>query len=69
MSKHLKRLAVPKTWSIPKKSHKWAIKPSVGGHSLERSIPIAIGKSKIAPSFFIPAGARLTVTFFVGKYL
>lgn len=42
MSKHLKRLAVPKTWTIPKKSHKWAIKPSVGGHSLERSIPIAI---------------------------
>lgn len=42
MTNHLKRLAVPNTWKIPKKTHKWAIKPSVGGHPLERSIPLAI---------------------------
>lgn len=41
MSKHLKRLAVPKTWAIPKKTHKWAIKPRGGGHPLKRSLPLA----------------------------
>lgn len=42
MSKHLKRLAAPRTWVIPKKTHKWAVKPSVGGHPFKRSIPLAL---------------------------
>ena len=33
----------------------------------ERS-PIAIGRSKALPSFFISAGAKLTVIFFVGNF-
>ena len=33
----------------------------------ERS-PIAIGRSKAVPSFFISAGAKLTVIFFVGNF-
>ena len=30
-------------------------------------IPIAIGKSKLVPSFFISAGAKFTITFITGK--
>jgi small subunit ribosomal protein S4e len=40
MSKHMKRLASPRVWSIPKKSHKWATKPSAGPHPEDRSIPL-----------------------------
>jgi small subunit ribosomal protein S4e len=42
MSKHLKRLAVPKVWSIPKKTHIWAVKQSPGPHPIESSIPLLI---------------------------
>ena len=42
MSKHLKRLAVPRNWSIPKKQHTWATKPSAGPHPLKNSIPLII---------------------------
>jgi small subunit ribosomal protein S4e len=42
MSKHLKRLAVPRVWSIPKKSHIWAVKQSPGPHSIESSVPLLI---------------------------
>ena len=42
MSKHLKRLAAPRKWSIPRKIHKWTVKPSPGPHSVERGIPILL---------------------------
>ncbi len=42
MSKHLKRLASPRVWSIPKKSHVWTVKQSPGPHPIERSIPLLI---------------------------
>ena len=42
MSKHLKRLAVPRVWSIPKKNHVWAVKQSPGPHSIESSVPLLI---------------------------
>ena len=42
MSKHMKRLASPRVWSIPKKSHVWATKQSPGPHSIERSVPLLI---------------------------
>lgn len=42
MSKHLKRLAVPRQWSIPKKASYWASKPSPGPHALEASVPLGI---------------------------
>lgn len=42
MSKHMKRLASPRVWSIPKKSHIWATKQSPGPHPIERSIPLLI---------------------------
>lgn len=42
MSKHLKRLASPRVWSIPKKSHIWTVKQSPGPHPIKRSIPLLI---------------------------
>ncbi len=42
MSKHLKRLATPWVWSIPKKNQIWAVKQSPGPHPIERSIPLLI---------------------------
>ncbi|MEE9150629.1 MAG: 30S ribosomal protein S4e [Thermoplasmata archaeon] len=42
MSKHMKRLASPRVWSIPKKSHVWAVKQSPGPHPLEKSVPLLI---------------------------
>ena len=42
-------------------------KDSFSNAPLEASIPRAIDKSNIPPSFFISAGARFTVIFFVGK--
>jgi len=40
--KHLKRIASPKTWQIPRKGYKWIIKPNPGPHSLEMGMPIAV---------------------------
>ena len=42
MSRHLKRVASPKKWSISKKTHKWVTKPNPGPHSLKQSIPLGI---------------------------
>ncbi len=40
MKKHLKRLAAPRSWSIARKTQKWAIKPSPGPHPQEWAIPL-----------------------------
>ena len=42
MSDHMKRLAMPKTWRIPKKVHLWATKQSAGAHSVDSSMPAAM---------------------------
>jgi len=42
VSKHLKRLAVPRRWTVPRKAHKWATKPRAGPHAGEESVPMAI---------------------------
>ena len=42
MSKHLKRLAVPRQWSIPKKVSHWAPKPSPGPHASDASVPLLL---------------------------
>lgn len=42
MSKHMKRLASPRVWSIPKKRHVWAVKQAPGPHPIEMSIPLLI---------------------------
>jgi small subunit ribosomal protein S4e len=42
MSKHLKRLAAPRAWSIQRKKYVWVTRPRAGPHPLERSIPLLI---------------------------
>ena len=39
MSDHMKRLAMPRTWAIPRKVHVWAAKQTPGAHSVEDSMP------------------------------
>jgi small subunit ribosomal protein S4e len=39
---HLKRLAAPKFWPIPKKKYTWTFSPSPGPHKKEECIPLAI---------------------------
>jgi small subunit ribosomal protein S4e len=43
MSKHLKRLASPRKWPIPRKTNIWVAKPSPGPHSIENGIPLVVG--------------------------
>ena len=42
MSKHLKRLAAPRIWKIPRKEYTFAPKPSPGPHPTKRSLPLLI---------------------------
>ncbi|MGC8581081.1 MAG: 30S ribosomal protein S4e [Thermoplasmata archaeon] len=42
MSKSLKRLNAPKSWSIPRKEVVFTVKPSPGAHSTERGIPLLV---------------------------
>jgi len=42
MAKHLKRLAMPKTWPLARKQTVWITKPLPSGHSLELCLPINI---------------------------
>ncbi|MBN1389559.1 MAG: 30S ribosomal protein S4e [Candidatus Thermoplasmatota archaeon] len=41
-SKHMKRYAAPRSWSITRKEHVWAVKPLPGPHSKEQSIPLMV---------------------------
>jgi len=41
MSKHLKRLASPRSWVIPRKTNVYTTKPRPGAHPLERALPLA----------------------------
>ncbi len=41
-SRHLKRLAAPKSWNIPRKTFKWVVKPSPGPYAIDRCIPLQI---------------------------
>jgi small subunit ribosomal protein S4e len=41
MSKHLKRLAVPRSWVIPRKTNVYTTKPRPGAHPIERAVPLA----------------------------
>ncbi|MGQ0534899.1 MAG: 30S ribosomal protein S4e [Methanobacteriota archaeon] len=40
MSKHMKRLAAPRSWKIAKKTHYWVPKTRPGPHSAEGSVPL-----------------------------
>lgn len=41
MSKHLKRLASPRSWVIPRKTNVYTTRPRPGPHPLERALPLA----------------------------
>ena len=41
-SSHLKRLAMPRTWPLPRKTTVWVTRARAGAHSLERCMPINI---------------------------
>ena len=38
---HMKRVTVPRTWPVERKTHKWSLHPSLGPHPIEQSIPLA----------------------------
>ena len=40
MKKHLKRLPAPRTWSIPRKTDFWVVRPSPGPHPIGESVPL-----------------------------
>ncbi|MCL7414482.1 MAG: 30S ribosomal protein S4e [ANME-2 cluster archaeon] len=42
MSRHLKRIASPKSWAVSKKTNIWITKPNPGPHSGKQSIPLAV---------------------------
>ena len=42
MSRHQKRVTVPASWPIARKTHAWVAKSSPGPHSSEESIPLVI---------------------------
>ena len=41
-SSHLKRLAIPRSWPLPRKTTVWVTRPRAGAHSLERCMPLNI---------------------------
>jgi small subunit ribosomal protein S4e len=40
MKKHIKRMAAPSTWAIPRKTSHWVTKPRPGPHGVRESIPL-----------------------------
>ncbi len=41
-SSHLKRLTIPRSWPLPRKTTVWVTRPRAGAHSLERCMPVNI---------------------------
>src|SRR3989338_7732500 len=39
---HLKRLAIPRSWELPRKATKYIIRQAPGPHSLAQSLPLGI---------------------------
>jgi small subunit ribosomal protein S4e len=40
MKKHIKRMAAPKSWAVPRKTSHWITKPSPGPHGTQESMPL-----------------------------
>jgi small subunit ribosomal protein S4e len=40
MKKHIKRMAAPKSWAVPRKTSHWVSKPSPGPHPWRESMPL-----------------------------
>lgn len=41
MSKHLKRLATPRSWTVARKTNVYTTKPRSGPHAIERAVPLS----------------------------
>ena len=41
-SHHLKRLAMPRSWPLPRKTSIWVTRPMPGAHSLEHCMPVSL---------------------------
>ena len=41
-SNHLKRLAMPRSWPLPRKTSIWVTRPTPGSHSLDLCMPISL---------------------------
>ncbi|MEK9697836.1 MAG: 30S ribosomal protein S4e, partial [Candidatus Poseidoniales archaeon] len=41
-SNHLKRLAMPRSWPITRKTDIWVSRPNPGAHSLDLCIPVGV---------------------------
>lgn len=39
---HQKRLSAPRTWAIPRKTHRWSLAPRPGPHNRERAMPVGL---------------------------
>lgn len=42
MAGHQKRMSAPTSWTVTRKTHKWAVRPVPGAHSKKRCVPLAI---------------------------
>jgi small subunit ribosomal protein S4e len=42
MSRHQKRITIPKSWPIPRKTHRWVAKCNPGPHSAKNSVSLLI---------------------------
>lgn len=42
MSKHLKQMAAPRSWALPRKTRHWTVKPSPGAHPEEMAVPLSL---------------------------
>jgi small subunit ribosomal protein S4e len=42
MGDHMKLVAAPRSWPLPRKGRKWVMKPSPGPHSKETSLPLLV---------------------------
>lgn len=40
MKKHVKRMAAPKSWAVPRKTSHWVTKPRAGPHGTSESVPL-----------------------------
>ena len=41
-SNHLKRLAMPRSWPLPRKTTVWVTRPTPGAHALELCMPLTL---------------------------
>jgi small subunit ribosomal protein S4e len=42
MSKHMKRMTIPRSWPLPRKTNTWILRPSPGPHMIEYSMPLLV---------------------------